>query len=506
LSDLRPIAFDSSHTECIPGTQRHELEYIIGWLLTPSPGFHGLWLYGVAGIGKSAISFTIAQYFLSFGRLGALLPFDWNRATNCDPAAIVRTISYQLAQFHPLIKAAIIQQLRSSPGVTQAPFLVQFEELLRKPLESIRILASEGPIVVAIDGLDDCVDAASQTSVLHMLSTELARLPPYFRFLLSSRNAPDINLPNFEARLVNMASPEDIMTFLQRALDTTTITLLSNQSSDGLLKNALSELIDEAGGSFLRASMMVKIFRSVNEPQSPTLFHTPSFRRRLCVEMSAIYAGVLERSIDWANKGDASMCRTVLGATAMLHAPVTRSILEQLLGYDDGVRQMLNRLGGAIHQELGGPIQLLAPFVEYLRSYDQCGDRPWFIDSPTLQDCHRRLACGCFRIMKQGLCFNICGAKTSFLSNADLKNTSQFSLDPISPELAYATQHWASHLQYSSYDHELVVDVDYFISSQFLYWLEVLSFLECVPIATPSLLRAVKWIRVSMWFITSTVH
>jgi hypothetical protein len=122
---------------------------------------------------------------------------------------------------------------------------------------------------------------------------------------------------------------------------------------------------------------------------------------------------------------------------------------------------------------------------------------------PTLKQNHCRLARWCFRFMKEELLFNICGAKTSFLTNADLKQTSQLSSDAISPELAYATKFWAIHLQSSSSNHELLADVNYFISTQFLYWLEVLSFLESVRIASPSLLRAVAWIRVSMHLVTS---
>jgi hypothetical protein len=119
---------------------------------------------------------------------------------------------------------------------------------------------------------------------------------------------------------------------------------------------------------------------------------------------------------------------------------------------------------------------------------------------------YRMLAHWCFYTMKEELHFNICGAKTSFLRNADLRETSQLSSDVISPELAYATQHWANLLQFGPFDENLLAELDYFISTQFLYWLEVLSFLECVHIASPSLLRAAKWIQVSIQFKTFMVY
>jgi hypothetical protein len=108
--------------------------------------------------------------------------------------------------------------------------------------------------------------------------------------------------------------------------------------------------------------------------------------------------------------------------------------------------------------------------------------------------------------MKEDLHFNICGAKTSFLRNEDLRRTSQLRSDAISPELAYVSQHWASLLHSSSYNETLLADVEYFISNQFLYWLEVLSFLGHVHIASPSLERAAKWIRVGIQFMISMVY
>jgi hypothetical protein len=108
--------------------------------------------------------------------------------------------------------------------------------------------------------------------------------------------------------------------------------------------------------------------------------------------------------------------------------------------------------------------------------------------------------------MKEELHFNICGAKTSFLRNEDLRKTSQLRSDAISPELAYASQHWANLLHSSSYNETLLANVESFISNQFLYWLEVLSFLGCVPIASLSLRRAAKWIGVGIQFMISMVY
>jgi adenylylsulfate kinase-like enzyme len=52
-----------SRPECLPDTRQDILKFITDWLTTPSPNENILWLYAMAGFGKSTISTTVAEYF-----------------------------------------------------------------------------------------------------------------------------------------------------------------------------------------------------------------------------------------------------------------------------------------------------------------------------------------------------------------------------------------------------------------------------------------------------------
>jgi hypothetical protein len=49
-----------------------------------------------------------------------------------------------------------------------------------------------GPIIIAMDALDECGDADSRKGLVSLLSNEFHKLPPVFRFLITSRPDSDI--------------------------------------------------------------------------------------------------------------------------------------------------------------------------------------------------------------------------------------------------------------------------------------------------------------------------
>ncbi|KAJ7852745.1 hypothetical protein B0H13DRAFT_2206819, partial [Mycena leptocephala] len=86
LKTLNPLNVDASlRTECLLGTRQDVLTAVIEWLTMPSESGNILWLYGVAGAGKSTISTSISQYFRSLHRLGAFLFFDRNNPAGSSP-------------------------------------------------------------------------------------------------------------------------------------------------------------------------------------------------------------------------------------------------------------------------------------------------------------------------------------------------------------------------------------------------------------------------------------
>ena len=167
------------------GTRVETLNSITEHLIDPTkPNI--LWLHGVAGAGKSTISTTIAQHFFNLHRRYAFLHFDRNDPLNGNPNSVIRTLARQLAGSHPAIDVAISEQLKNNIGIENTPLSAQFECLLREPLVKLTSLASDGPVIIILDALDECGDPASRKDLLKVLRQGLPRLPPVARLLESA--------------------------------------------------------------------------------------------------------------------------------------------------------------------------------------------------------------------------------------------------------------------------------------------------------------------------------
>jgi len=214
LKQLHPARMDGPlRPECLPGTRQDILNQIADWLTTPSQAKNILWLHGLAGSGKSTLSTTIAEYFRELKRLGAFMFFDRNDPTNSKPAAVIRTLSYKLASFHPAIRAAICAQIESDPGITEAPIRTQLSKLILEPLCSLPVLHDEGPIIIILDAFDECGDSTSRRSLLMLLAQELEKFPSAFRFVITSRREPDIE--SALSHCSNDANSSDIYIYLR---------------------------------------------------------------------------------------------------------------------------------------------------------------------------------------------------------------------------------------------------------------------------------------------------
>jgi polynucleotide 5'-kinase involved in rRNA processing len=68
---------DSKRTCCLENTRRNIISDIMKWIADDSiEAKKVLWVYGLAGTGKSTLSTTIAQIMSSLHRLGAFFFFN----------------------------------------------------------------------------------------------------------------------------------------------------------------------------------------------------------------------------------------------------------------------------------------------------------------------------------------------------------------------------------------------------------------------------------------------
>jgi len=498
----------SSRPECLPDTRQDLLKSMADWLTTPSPDQNIFWLHGLAGSGKSTISTTLAEHFRALGRLGAFLFFDRNNPSSSEPAAVVPTLCYKLASFDPTIRAAVCAQIEHDPSITEASLRVQFTKLLREPLSSLVALCNKGPVIIVLDAFDECGNASSRRDLLALLAHDLAKFPPTFRFLITSCREPDIeatfshcsNIVTRELDIMNDANVSDISLYLHHHLSSYQGHLIFQLASDWPGEEKIEALTESSAGLFIWASTAIKFIAEGLHPeqQLSVLLHPHPGEAESALD--ALYSTALCASGNWDRHRVAADFCAVLGVIVTAREPLSDITIDHVLGLD-GPRSstfILSRLHCLLQWTQGQAARPLhASFADYLTDPNRCGGQPWFIDVSVH---HELLARGCFQIMKAELKFNICNLETSYVSNDNVDDINARIQDHIPVYLSYVCRFWADHLQETKCTPTALSDVNDFLCHQLLFWLEVLSLIKGVYIASPALLSTADWALVSASF------
>jgi hypothetical protein len=256
-------------------------------------------------------------------------------------------------------------------------------------------------------------------------------------------------------------------------------------------ESIISRLANYAAGLFIWASTAAK-FIDQYKP-ADRLEKLLKMGQKGTPDLNALYTTALEQSGPWNDATFSQEARAVLSAVVFSRIPLTDAVIDSLVGLGTGTcSQVLDYLGCFVHRGHGKTVQLLhASFSDYLTDLDMSGSEPWFIDSELHS---RRLALGCLQILNKELRFNICSLKDSRLLNVEIQDLSVRVETHISPQLSYASQYWADHLHDAGPDPEILEELKKFIHQKFLYWLEVLSLLQEVRIATDSLNIALAYV------------
>jgi hypothetical protein len=249
---------------------------------------------------------------------------------------------------------------------------------------------------------------------------------------------------------------------------------------------------------FIWASLAVNLIREAYDPkgQLEVLLHAGSHGTAETV-LDALYVTALQTAGKWDNDAFIIDFQLILGVVLVGRIPLSNDIIDHILKLDWHMMSnvMLSRLQCLLIWTPGHPVQILhASFADYLTNPSRSGKEPWFIN---IYAAHDTLALGCLQLMKAGLHFNICGLETSHLPNKDIPGLSQQIEKAIPPQLSYACQFWADHLHATLGSDILEGNLQDFIYNNLLYWFEALSLLDYVPLASPALLKAAQWSKVS---------
>ncbi|KZP30581.1 hypothetical protein FIBSPDRAFT_777346, partial [Athelia psychrophila] len=497
LKGLKPAEMNAtSRPLCLPGTRQDLLKDIIDRLLTPSADQNVVWLHGAAGLGKSTLATTVAEYFRGLQRRGAFLFFDRNVPIESHPDRVIRTLAYQFAEHDHAFRSSVSAAIDRDPQVVSAPLGTQFASLLSEPLANISSQAESttitGPIIIVLDALDECGNADSRRALLNLLSQDLSKLPCQYRFLITSRPDPDIeralaSCKHVHAVDLGKASDADMLMYIRHEMK---VTYESRCFSDELPLDwpgelVIQQLVAYAAGLFIWASTAMRLLFTAD-------FLVEWLASLLCHEsqtftLDELYKTALLSVGNWQSGESADIYRRILGAVVFSQVPLTDSDIGDLLGLDSSVCCIaLRRLGSVIQWTEGQPARTLhKSFPDYLTDRDRCSSEPWFAD---LQECHRTLAVGCLRVMESQLRFNICHLETSHILNKDVKDLPARIEACIPHSLSYACCFWTYHLSKMHADDLQIMDLILaFFKHRFLYWLEILSLTQEMKNARRSL-------------------
>ncbi|KAG2137517.1 hypothetical protein DEU56DRAFT_901431 [Suillus clintonianus] len=187
------------HPKCLKDTRTTLLKHIYGFLDNPEKS-QLVWLHGTAGVGKSAVAFTVAERMRGLKasevtkvekRLAGTFFFSRTNTNRCTTGYLFATLAYQLASNFSCVRSDVSKAIIEKPAVLESNSSVreQMEVLFLRPLRKL-CQRQQGcpPLSFVIDALDECTSKAELVELITLLGQAL-REPdlPKLHILLTSR-------------------------------------------------------------------------------------------------------------------------------------------------------------------------------------------------------------------------------------------------------------------------------------------------------------------------------
>ncbi|KAJ7443544.1 hypothetical protein FB451DRAFT_93029 [Mycena latifolia] len=194
----RAVALDALHDSaesfpqprCHPETRTKMLDDLYKWATSATSTCPIRWLYGPAGAGKSAIMQTLCVRLQDAGHLGGSFFFKRGHTTRGNAKVLFATLAYQLALHHRELKAQISRSVEIDPSVVARGIDVQLHRLIVEPCKRLK---NATPLILILDGLDECENRRAQLEILRLICcTVNDHSQIALRILIASRPEPHI--------------------------------------------------------------------------------------------------------------------------------------------------------------------------------------------------------------------------------------------------------------------------------------------------------------------------
>ncbi|KAG8979717.1 hypothetical protein FRB94_011912 [Tulasnella sp. JGI-2019a] len=423
----------SKKPPCLEGTRASLLKWITEWIeAPPTNGRCGLCLIGAAGRGKSAVGASVAVAERASKRLGANFYFTTDQQDR--NMGVILVLARQLASWGDRrLRVEIACAVDEDPDIAQQTLEIQFRKLIQGPLETLADDPNCPPLVVLLDGLDECNnDYVSR--LLDLIGQSFATLPAAVRFIITSRPEPHLrhhyaSEPLYGRLYIRSLDLEevgememDIEAFFKRELPRMVLGMVKTPLNwpD---EERLQILVRMSGGLWIRAVTVARMladqkFRDPEKQLDALISSVPHTDEEYDhnTDLYSLYSMILNRACPPdSHSGLLTLFRDVLGALCLQTAPINTHTLASLLSFDqpnsdkftDGVRtKVLGYLQAVLvvpdvddddPSRDAKPITFVhKSFKDYLTDGSRCDPR--FLVEIAKE--HRRMAIRCLRRME----------------------------------------------------------------------------------------------------------
>ena len=524
LEKLRPVltARFSPSQCCLEGTRTEILERIRLWSadLTLTATF--LWIYGLAGSGKSSIAATVCEMLAQMGTLAGSFFCKRDIPDQRDPRRILPSIAYTLARAYEPYRNCVLEVFDDEPDISSNSLTYQLNALFFKPLSNLKQQqrTPEQPLVVVIDALDECGDNKSRMEIAQSLS-QIAALVPWLKFFITSRP-----LPALEQRFSSM-DPSAIEIIDLSVINAEHDISLCTGSRLGSLVDAgqldakwldgdvIEKLVKKASGLFVWTSTTMQSLESEYLGDSAieaVLSDQPNYDDPKA-SLYSLYRTVLQNTRGGTSAKNLAAMKTVLGTICITskNRPLTLNGLHEFLPrVDDHIelplevlKSIIKELRSVLYEDIskGNIVRVCHPtFLDFLESPERCAE--YWIQPDQL---NQVMMDKCFNFMQTGLVFNICGLESSYMANADIPTLEERVRSKIPENLQYSCLYWITHYTRVDQDTNDALILSLLQSLRFLYWIEVLSLIGQLRMALDSLQSASVFCKVCclLWCLQS---
>ncbi|KAI9065760.1 WD40 repeat-like protein [Trametes sanguinea] len=507
----------SGCSQCDPGTRDEVLTAIYSWLrpedrdlkhlrellpfLELLPDTSILWIYALAGAGKTTVAATVANWCHGHDCLASSF-FCARDGDRSDVQCIVQNIASDLAHYCPEFREALLVAVKDNPHIRTASVSQQVQVLLAEPIQAANAKgASWKRRVVVVDALDECKDETAESTFLQALSLYIKELAPLM-FIITSRPVLNITrgfrfLEELRRRtqelpldeVPSLLTARDITAFLRKRFEDIGRRFAS-AGPNWVAEEELERVSQLAERMFIYAATVVSFVEAKNvaHPRQQLDVLLRSVHGRLTNDRNDTPDAALEALYQLYDQEILLMIplqarlRRVLGTIVLAEERISPVALSSLLGEDLGiVMDVINELRAVLSFSSDHTtIRFIhLSFADFLVDSKHCKS-PQFLITPNLQ--HTFLALQCLKLMQHSLKHDICevGPEHAHLLNHEIPDLAERITTHVPDALQYASQYWMRHLVRAEIGEELLAALEQFCSTHLIHWLEILSLLGCV--------------------------